>query len=376
MEKKVKVLQVNAGSKNFGGVSAFLYNVYKNIDRTKFQFDFLSPKKTTYGTIRSEIEEMGGKIFELNIRNSGFIFYIKLFFKTKEFLKNNNYDIIHINSGALLFNFTVALSAKISGIKRIIVHSHNVKIVNNKIKIFFRKILKTLISSLATDYLACSMLAAKSMFSQKLINKNKVIIIKNGIDVNKFRFNNDIRIQYRKDLKIEDKIVIGHVGRFVRQKNHEYLIDVFNEMVKINNNVELLLVGEGELEEEIKEKVNAYDLSKKVKFLGVRKDVANLMQAMDAFIFPSLYEGLGIVLIEAQSTGLFVMTTTEIPSEAKITKNMQYLSLKSSPKEWAETFFDKYNSKFNRNLSYKSVEENNYTISYTAKVLEEIYSKK
>jgi glycosyltransferase involved in cell wall biosynthesis len=100
------------------------------------------------------------------------------------------------------------------------------------------------------------------------------------------------------------------------------------------------------------------------------------MQAMDAFIFPSLYEGLGIVLIEAQSTGLFVMTTTEIPSEAKITKNMQYLSLKSSPKEWAETFFDKYNSKFNRNLSYKSVEENNYTISYTAKVLEEIYSKK
>ena len=227
----------------------------------------------------------------------------------------------------------------------------------------------------ATHYFCCSELAGRWLFGNKTYDQGKVYLLNNAIDVDKFKYDEKIRKEKRKELNIKDnQLVIGHIGRFVQQKNHEFLIDIFNEIYKQDKNAILLLIGEGPLKEEIQNKVNELGLDKNVKFLGQRSDANELYQAMDLFLFPSLYEGLGMVLIEAQCAGLPCIASIEVPQIAKISDKFVFENLKENPKKWADICLKFLKEKSIRKNSEKSLNIQNYNIKNEAKKLKNKYN--
>ncbi|MBQ9659593.1 MAG: glycosyltransferase [Clostridia bacterium] len=371
---KVRVLQVNIGTTVFGGVEKILYDIYKHIDRDKVQFDFLSPNGATYKICKSEIEKLGGKILDLKNNRRNLKEKILYDIKLHKFLKSNKYDIIHINSGVFFFCLQVALIAKINGVKKIIVHSHN-NIKNSKIKGILIKILKPILNNIVDERLACSRLAGEAMFYKKSVEQGKVKIIKNGLEIEKFKFDKSIRDEYRKKMNLEENVIYGHIGRFELEKNHDFLIDIFYEIQKKQENAKLLLVGEGKLKDIIKEKVEKLNISDKVKFLGLRKDVNNILQAIDCFIFPSKYEGLGIVAIEAQTAGVYTVCSETIPIEAKISDKFKFINLEQTPEVWAKIIYENQciNNMEYRKEAYKNTIRNGYDINSVSEELEKIY---
>lgn len=347
----IHVLQIVDG-KSFGGIVKLMIELNKNIG-TEIKFDFLTATNICQNWTN------------LNISRKTFKGRIKYNYRLYKYLKNNKYDIVHINSGAFFFTFKVAIICKLTGIKKLVVHSHNTPNIN-----VFKKILIKLLNSLYRKMIAvkltCSKDAAKSLFTKI----DDVIILKNGIDIEKFKFNEEIRNEYRKKLGIENKIVYGNVARFAPQKNHDFLIDLFYEIQRKQDNAVLLLVGNGNLEYHIKEKVHNLNIDNKVIFLGFREDVNLLLNCMDIFIFPSLYEGLGVILIEAQTSGLPVFTSKNIPNEAKISKHF-YKVNSFDLKKWTSLIL---NTKIQeRTDSYKDTIKAGYDIKETAKQLERIY---
>lgn len=336
-KQMIKILQINSGSENFGGVSGFLYTLFTNIDREQVKFDFLSPELTTYGLRRAEIESMGGNIYELKIIGNVLTRKIKLYTELKKFLKTHNYEIVHVNSGNFFFNLFAGAAIKASGVKIRIVHSHNAgDATAGKLKENIRELLKPLMEKQYTHHMACSVAAEKFMFSKKMCDSKKVKLVHNGINIANYIYKEEARDRLRAELGIENKYVVGHVGRFLKQKNHNFLIDVFDELLKKEPEAVLLLVGTGDLEDEIKEKVRCLGLQGKVKFLGARKDVADLYQAMDVFFLPSLHEGLGIVGLEAQVSGLVIVMSSNVPDEVKIIDRVSFIGLDENMDSWCD----------------------------------------
>lgn len=371
-KQPLKVIQLNACNGLFGGIEALLVNVFKFIDKDKIIFDFLTCGKTTYDLYKKEIIEMNGTVNEIKYDNK-FLSKLKLMKNLYMYLKKSEAKIIHINSSAFSIQLLVSFISALVGIPIRIIHCHNFK-KDKKIKKILRKILKQILCFLGTDFFACSFEAAEWMFTDNIIKNNKYSIIKNGIEIGRFLYNEDIRKEYRKKLDIEDKIVIGHIGRFQKQKNHEFLIKIFNKLYKYSNKYHLLLIGEGELENKIRQMVKKYKIENGVTFLGVRKDVENLYQAMDLFLFPSLFEGLGIVAIEAQTSGLQTIVSDTLPNEVKITNLLNFISLKKDEKEWAEIIknidFEK-----RKNLALE-IKNTGYSIKDTSSFLEDYYIKR
>lgn len=346
-----------------GGVESFIMNYYRNIDRNKIQFDFIIDSDSKV-VPRKEIENLGGRIIEIPPYQKIFS-YIK---ELKKVLKENEYKIVHSHLNALsVFPLYCAYSAKVP-VR--IAHSHSTTNKKEWKKNIIKNILKPFSKVFATDYFACSEHAARWLFGNKTFEQGKVSIIHNAIDVDKFRYNEEIRNKMRKELQIENKFVLGHVGRFVQQKNHDFLIDIFSEVYKENKNTVLLLIGDGPLEEKIKEKVNKLNLKDSVYFLGIKENVNEIMQAMDVFVFPSLYEGLGIVLVEAQCSGLPCVVSEEVPKEALILDNIVSINLNNAI-EWKKIIL---------NLSGKRErilleEMKKYNIAYSQKDLEQKYDR-
>jgi len=197
--------------------------------------------------------------------------------------------------------------------------------------------------------------------------------LNNAVDTDKFRFNEEVRNNIRRKLDVEGKKVIGHVGRFNPQKNHEFLIDVFNEIYKKDKDIVLLLVGDGYLKEKIEEKVNKLGLDKSVKFLGVREDISELMQAMDLFLFPSQFEGLAVVMVEAQAAGLKVITSTGVTKESDITNNVEFIELSKGAEYWADIII---NSDFKKKDSIKMMISKGYDSTNNVKWLSDFYTNK
>lgn len=350
----IRVLQVIDG-KSFGGIARLMYDVEKNISKD-ITMDFLTATNIydKWNNLNISRKSIKGRI----------IYNHRLF----RFLKNKNYEIIHINSGAFFFTFQVALIAKIRGVKKVIIHSHNTPNIP-KIKRFLIKILNPIYCKIIDKKLTCSNQASKSLFTKL----DDVILVKNGIEIEKFKFNEIIREKYRNELSLENKTVYGNVGRLSKQKNQMFLIDVFYEIQK-NQNAVLLLVGKGELEDTIKEKVKKLNIQDKVIFLGFREDVNYILNAMDIFLFPSLYEGLPIALIEAQTNGLPVFVLEGVSNEANISND--YLKIKSNDaKEWAKQILNIKINEDNRIDAYMNAIKNDYDIRHTAKQLENIYKE-
>lgn len=348
----IKVLQIIDG-KQYGGICKLFLDIEKNISKD-IKFEYLTATNIcdSWNNLNIDRSSIKGRI----------IFNHRL----KKYLKNNKYDIIHINSGAFFFVFTCALICRLQGIKNIVVHSHNnPKLL--KIKKILLKILNPFFRKMTKIHLSCSKDAIKSLYTKS----NDVIILKNGINIDDYKYDKKIREKYQKELNIIGKKVYGHIGIFNKQKNHHFLINVFNEISKKEDAV-LLLIGEGELEKEIRYQVKQYGIEDKVYFLGYRNDVNKLLNCIDIFLFPSLYEGLGIVLIEAQTNGTIVFASNAIPKETNISPYYNQID-NFELSNWVNKIKDA--KILDRDDAYINTINNEYDIRITSKKLELIYKE-
>lgn len=285
LDEKIIVAHI-MGKWNGGGVESVVMNYYKNIDRNRIQFHFLCDEDST-DIPYEEIEKLGGKVIVIPP-------YQKLFKYQKELyriFKENNYKIIHSHINALsVFPLRIAKKA---GVPIRIAHSHSTSNKKEWKKNILKMILRPFSKLYANNYFACTEYAGKWLFGKKVVERKELNVINNAIDLKKFEFNENTREDLRKELGIkEDVLVIGHVGRFMKQKNHEFLIEVFNEVYKKNQNTLLILIGQGPLLSEIKQKAINLNIEDKIKFIGQVTDVEKYYNIMDIFLFPSIYEGL------------------------------------------------------------------------------------
>lgn len=317
-----------------GGIESFIMNVYRNIDRQKVQFDFLSLERADVETYETEISQLGGKMYVLNVKRCnicGVRRAIKDFFD-----EHNEYLIVHLHMSSLYY-IEELIAMKEAGVPIRIVHAHNSKQLGSKALKLLHNFNKTRIESYATHYFACSQLAAEFMYPNSIVNSKKYEIINNGINSKKFSFDIMKRNEIRKNLNLEDAFVVGMVGRMAPQKNQLFLVDIFSEIVNIRPYSKLLLVGTGPQLMTVKEKVQKENLQDKVIFAGMRTDVPDLLSAMDVYVHPALFEGLPLTLIEAQASGLpCVVSKENITIEAKLTDSYIRKSLNDTPKNWAE----------------------------------------
>lgn len=377
-DTRMNVLQVTSGFRKgvSGGIPSVLFNycTAPAFEDREIHFDYLSLGYQTFEPYREQLEEKGGTLYNLDIHSTGMKQMFGIIAKLSAFIKRKAYDVVHINSGALTQVLACAIAAKLAGTPRIIVHSHNA-LVKVKSREILYALLKPLFYMVADDYFACAEIAAKSMFPSGILKKNRWIMIPNAIEIDRFMYDEEIRAQYRKELGLEDKFVIGHVGRFNAQKNHSFLLDVYYDVLKFKSDAVLLLVGTGDLQSKILAKAENLNISDKVIFTGQRRDANNLMQAMDVFVFPSLYEGLGMVLIEAQVSGLRVVTSDKVPyRETKVTDCISYLPLNQKA-AWVEEIC-RPAMEMKRQDRSREIAESSYDIAVAAEKLKKIYLSK
>ena len=343
-----------------GGLETMLMNYYRHMDREKIQFDFLEHRRDR-AAYDDEIESLGGRIFRLprlNPLSSDYFHALNAFFAA-----HPEYRIVHSHLDCMsAYPLCAAKNAKVP-VR--IAHAHSTSQDRNW-KLVFKLISKKLISLYTTDLFACSADAGEWMFGTKDVH-----ILPNAIDIERYAFNLLIRNQTKKALGLDDAFVIGHVGRFSAVKNHSFLTDVFVQIKRQEPNSKLLLVGAGSEMQAVQQKVKALGLGADVIFTGVRNDVANLMQAMDVFVFPSLYEGLGIVLIEAQAAGLPCVVSDTIPREAYLTDLITAEKLSSSVEKWAEKILKK--RYFPRTDRRDEIAAHGFDITTEAVKLQEFY---
>lgn len=351
-----------------GGVESVIMNYYRHIDRSKIQFDFICDEDSTNIPYK-EINELGGKViicpdYKNVFRYEKFLIYL---------FKKNKYKIVHshINTLSLL----PLRAAKKAGVPIRIAHSHSTSSKKEFKKTLIKNILRPFSKLYSNNYFACSELAGRWLFGNKTFDSGKVIIINNAVELKKFEYNANLRNEKRRILGIKDTtLVIGHIGRFVTQKNHEFLINIFNELHKLNNDSLLLLIGQGPLQEEIKNIVHDLKLNDSVIFLGQREDVNEIYNVMDIFVFPSFYEGLGMVLIESQINGLNCIASTNVPKNVDIIGKVDFLSLSQSPKIWANYILSK-SLHFDKNIDLNLFIKKGYSIIEESKKLEILYYK-
>lgn len=363
MEKNViKVAQI-IGPAIDGGTEAFAINYYRNIDRTKVQFDFFVESESKI-IRKDKIEAMGGKVVIIPSYKHLFK-YIKTL---EKLFKEGQYDIVHSNMNALSV-FTL-YAAKKAGIKIRIAHSHSTSNKKEWKKNIIKNILRPFSKKYATHYFACSGLAGRWLFGDKTYNQGKVTVINNAIDLERFKFDPELRKEMREELGVDKSYVIGHIGRFCEQKNHTFLIDIFNEAQKKLPNAKLLLIGNGELYDEIVAKVKELNLIDKVIFAGVHKHPERYYDAMDCFVLPSLYEGLPVVAVEAQVNGLKCYLSTEITREIGVLNTTEYIKIDSTA-EWSDKLVCKEQT--DREDGFKQLCDSKYNIVTEAKKLGELY---
>lgn len=320
----VRILQM-VGVMHRAGMETYIMDVYRNLDRNKVQFDF-NIQAAEVGEYGPEIEALGGKIYRITRYSGGLIKHFRDVYRV---VKDNHYNIV-IKETQNAFCVYDLIVAKLAGAKHLIAHSHN-GTVTKASRRFVNYIHRPLLNLVCTERFACSDVAGRWLFGNKPYK-----IIKNGRNLKEFSYHAEVRDRKREELKLADKFVVLHVGRFEIQKNHKKIIDIFEKVLDRRQDAILLLVGKGPLEESIKEYVSNKKLNEAVHFLGVRTDISEIMQASDIFVLPSFWEGLPLTGIEAQATGLPCFVSDKVSEELGITDLVRYISLDTSNDEWAE----------------------------------------
>lgn len=364
-DSTVRILHV-IGVMNRGGAETMVMNLYRNINRDKVQFDFVE-HTAERAVFDDEIEQLGGRIYHCpKFTGKNYFAYRKWwddFFKTN----GSDYQIVHGHIGSTAAIYLAA--AKKYG-KYTIAHSHNTN-GNISAKEIMYRALSQRVRNVADFFFACSNPAGRDRFG----NKIEFQILNNAIDTNQYAFSKAVRDEVRKEFNLSDELVVGHVGRFSGQKNHDFLIDIFAQIKKEKPTAKLLLVGDGAEKNNIKNKVHQLQLDDSVIFTGVRSDVNRLLQAMDIFVFPSFFEGLPVTMVEAQAAGLPCVISDKVPDECIITDNLVTVkSLSDSCEEWARHILNRVNTV--RIDTSDQIKEHGFDISETSKWLEEFYIEK
>lgn len=342
-----------------GGIKSVIMNYYRGMDKQKYQFDIFIYADSPDSDF-TEIESLGGRVYKVsNIKKP-----LKFIFDLKTKLRKNKYKIVHGYLNTL--NVFAMLAAKLAGCPIRIAENLSTAHPGEK-KTVIKDILKPFSRYFATNIAANSLYAAQWLYGDKA---SDAYIIRNALDLDKYKYNSIEREKVRAQYALEDKFVIGHVGRFSYQKNHNFLIDIFSEVIKKDSHAVLLLIGYGELEQKIKEKVSKLQLSSNVIFAGKTEDLSKYYNAMDCFVLPSFYEGLPVVGIEAQAFGLPCILSKEITQETKILDTCSFLSLEDPASTWADSILKTKkmcrpdNNEMVKNAGYCLKEETQKLITY------------
>lgn len=357
--KNRKVLVINTVEFIMGGISSVIMNYYEDMDKDKIQMDFVVNKKIE-PCFEEKMRAKHSKIFLLN-RNENPVKYIV---QLKKIIRDNQYDVVHVHGNSATMSIDL-LGAALAGVRVRIAHSHNSECKHKII----HKILSPFFRFTYTKALACSNDAGEWIFG-----KDKFEILPNGIQVEKYKFSEEVRKEVQRELNLEDKIVIGHVGFMNEQKNHLKLFEIFSEVKKKIPNAHLLCVtGSDVIPDDLKQLRDKLHIENNITVLYKRDDVNQLLQAMDIFVFPSKWEGLGIAVIEAQTVGLPCVVSNKVPRLAAITQNVSFLALDLYGEIWADIILKNLSKKIDKKESFKQVENSQFNIMNSVNKLELIY---
>lgn len=382
----IKILYFMDSIASAGGIQEQVYNWIEGIDHDKFCIDIIgyrqlddngNPMNNEKDYI-SRVEQFGTKVYIFQPLKKGYI--IKCKKDIDDFFReHHDYDIVHVH-GSSKANYILAVAKKYN-IKTRIIHSHNIRFqTNNKLKIIVGNILKKQTLTLATDFFACTKDAGVWLFGKKIVDSGKCKVVHNALDINRYKYDLSIRNELRKELKIkDDEIVLMNVGRFHRQKNHIFLAKVLETLSDRKTKYKMVFVGDAvrgntQWKDEIIDKLKELDVYKDCIFLGVRNDVNRLLQAADFFVFPSLYEGLGIVCIEAQCSGLMCLVSNTLPNEVKSSDLVHFLPInneQSDYTEWVKCIIE--NIGYKRYTPIEDISSYGYSIVENCRYLEDLY---
>ncbi|MHA7059207.1 glycosyltransferase family 1 protein [Aquimarina sp. M1] len=371
----IRVLQVFT-IMNRGGAESMIMNYYRKIDRNKVQFDFLVHRKEK-AAFDNEIESLGGKIYRFDAINP--LFPAEYYHKLRAFFKEHQeYTIVHSHLNT--FSCFPLKIAKEFNIPCRIAHAHiaidDVRITSlfsqkESIKETFKKLiklqLKKKVKKDATHLFSCGDKAGKWLFGKNTSFRT----MNNAIDTSKFAYNTIIAKQYKEEFNVQNRLVIGHVGRFASQKNHAFLLQIFAAVLKEKSDCDMVLIGDGPLRRGMEKEAKSLSVDGKVHFLGARADVPELFQMFDVFVFPSFYEGLPVTLIEAQAAGIKVLASDTITTEVSLTGDIEFLSIDKSASYWASKIVALDTSRKNNNT--KKIVNGGYDIVSNTQKIQEFY---
>ncbi|MBQ1844091.1 MAG: glycosyltransferase [Lachnospiraceae bacterium] len=358
--KQIRILQSEIGD-GVGGIESFLYSVYTHIDRDRYHFDYIT--RAEHPAFEREFADLGAHIYRISSYRNPMQYRHDL-----EKVMSHGYDVIHINKNSAANIVPFVIAKKCTG-AAVVAHSHNTNPSVGKISELMHYLHRDRLYELSDVHLACSDAAGKWMYGSRDFE-----FIPNGIDVGKFRFDERIRTEYRQKLGLGDAFTLINVGRFFPQKNQLRLVDIFSEVVKKRPDSKLILVGSGDLEDEIRKRVSKYSLQDKVIFTGHRKDVNALLMAADCFVMTSVYEGLGIAAIEAEAAGLSVFVSEHIPQEVFVSDDVHRFSLEDTDTVIADLLVSTDGKSCpDREKDNDRIAASDYNIDVTVEKLEEIY---
>ncbi len=368
-----RVLEVNVDDLLYGGVFSLVKNVIFNCS-SDVKIDIAAIERFENLRNIKELKKNNTEIFYIGCRGNKWRKQIVCYLKLRKLLKHIKYDCVHIHGDVANKLFVSGLASKHAGIKKIILHSHaaGVEGKNRKVKKLFHYVCRRFLKCIGTDYVACSDLAATWMFPN--IKDDNIVIINNGVELNKFRFDLIKRNRVRAGLNLSDELVLGHVGRFSYQKNHEFLVLLMKRLSEKNKNIKLLLIGEGPEKEKIKKLIETEKIKDMFIFYGTSNHIDELMQGMDIFLLPSRFEGLPIAGVEAQASGLPVIYSDQISRNAKLSDNVVFLPTKENDLEkWIKyiEFFSK--NRINRSDGYMALKSQKFDITDVVNAFLELY---
>ena len=362
MTEPIRIAQMMTDM-NYGGVEMVVMNYYRHIDRTKVQFDFFALEGSAVPQ-REEIEQLGGRVYIVPK-------YTHLPEYEKEIVrlfKQNQYKIVHSHMNTLsVFSLW---GAKKAGIPNRIAHNHSTAGKGETKKNIIKYALRPFAKIYPTKLCACSRYAGEWLYGKNA----EFQVFNNAIDLSRYSYDPQKAAAVRKELGLEDKLVVGHIGRFCYQKNHDFLIDIFNEIHKQRQEAFLLLIGEGELEQDIRNKVKDLGLTDSVRFMGKQKDTSKFYQAMDCFVLPSRYEGLPVVGVEAQAAGVPCVMADVVTPETKILESTAFVSPEESAVKWAMAVLES-TSRYQKKDTSVEMRKAGFDIVTEAEKLERFYYK-
>lgn len=365
MGETIRILQVFGGL-NRGGSETAIMNVYRHIDRSKCQFDFVVHGDQRY-EYEDEVRALGGRIYRFpRFQLQGLVSYIRSW--RELFRQHPEYRVIHGHF------FTI--SAVYLGVARefglsCIAHSHIADV--NGVRAFAIRLMTFPVRRIADHHFACSRRAGAWLYGKGILKKQSFHFVPNAIDPAAFAFNLEARIKKRRELGLEGRFALGHVGRFETQKNHAFLLQVFNKLRAINDRAVLVLVGDGQLQKEISDSARSLGIANSVLFTGSRADVQEILQAIDVFVLPSYYEGLPLTLVEAQGAGLPCVVSENVTREVDITDLIERVSLRDPADTWARRI-DRYSRGFQRRNRGAEIAKSGFDAKSSAHWLSEFYT--